>query len=129
MRLSGKRYDENSHDELLSNGGNGILFSALPVQARLFRPACSGPRVRTRLFNRGDSAVEQVLPFIGSARQLNKKNRELDTDELSTGWSIHSIAHPSEEVNQMKTLRQWNALRSQRKGGVRPAGKYFKWAA
>jgi hypothetical protein len=29
----------------------------------------------------------------------------------------------------MKTLRQWNALRSQRKGGVRPAGTHFKWAA
>ncbi|KAF2774733.1 hypothetical protein J2S50_007161 [Streptomyces sp. DSM 40167] len=29
----------------------------------------------------------------------------------------------------MKTLRQWNALRSQRKGGVRPAGSHFKWAA
>jgi hypothetical protein len=58
-----------------------------------------------------------------------RKNSELDRSEHSTGWSIYSIADPSEEVNQMKTLRQWNALRSQRKGGVRPAGKYFKWAA
>src|SRR6476619_191183 len=95
----------------------------------LFRPACSGPCFQAYVFRPacvqpGDSAVEQVLSFIGNARQLNKKNRELDTDGLSTGWSNHSIAHPSEEVNQMKTLRQWNALRSQRKGGVRPAGKY-----
>ena len=29
----------------------------------------------------------------------------------------------------MKTIRKWNALRSERAGAVRPAGRHFKWAA
>ena len=27
----------------------------------------------------------------------------------------------------MKVVRKWNALRSERAGAVRPAGKHFKW--
>ena len=29
----------------------------------------------------------------------------------------------------MKVIRKWNALRSERAGSVRPAGKHFKWSA
>ena len=29
----------------------------------------------------------------------------------------------------MKVVRKWNALRSERAGAVRPAGRHFKWVA
>jgi len=29
----------------------------------------------------------------------------------------------------MKLTRKWNALRSERAGAVRPAGRLFKWAS
>jgi hypothetical protein len=33
------------------------------------------------------------------------------------------------EVLMMKVVRKWSALRSERAGAVRPAGKVFKWPA
>jgi hypothetical protein len=33
------------------------------------------------------------------------------------------------EVSFMKVIRKWAALRSERAGAVRPAGKHFKWIA
>ena len=27
----------------------------------------------------------------------------------------------------MRVIRKWNALRSERAGAVRPAGRHFKW--
>lgn len=33
------------------------------------------------------------------------------------------------EVSFMKVVRKWAALRSERAGAVRPAGKHFKWVS
>jgi hypothetical protein len=43
-----------------------------------------------------------------------------------------AISVPSfrrKEVSFMKVVRKWAALRSERAGAVRPAGKHFKWVS
>lgn len=77
------------------------------------------------MFNRSAAAVEQVEGPAGNAGEcVNLTGPSAQRDRRCTRLPSHP-----QEVKQMKTLRQWNALRSQRKGGVRPAGSHFKWAA